>query len=349
MKTLETPEYTGEERERIVNYLLALKKRQIQAFLEANEVKKSGTKPSLRQRVEECLEDGTLAYPAIVQFLDTVAPWGKQHVYLFNGPTNSIDDWKNHAWLLGHLRQHRAAKYLNAHLPLILPASLKLSAIQHDSTRLRVTAVERREWWERNPDYDQQSKTDTGEQVALRAFIHHVDRGLIVFEWSLLANTAFLQITQLRGDAHYDEAKERFTILVQKWLDLTRFTQVNICPAIKRLHELEEAGTPEARSHGIDYCTLQGRRLSARSASSRDSVLGETVIDNAMSNVRNQGVGRNGNFYWLPGQNPGQAANPLVDEVHVVVVGNKGRINFTTPNTEGVVRHVLARIRALSA
>jgi hypothetical protein len=349
MKTLDSPEYTDEEREKIVNYLLALKKPQIQAFLEANDLPKSGTKHSLRERVEEALDDGTLTYSAIVECLDVVAPWGKQHVYLYTGPTTPIENWKNPTWLTNHLKQHKVGKYLNAHLPLILPSALKLSSIQHDVNRLRVTAVERRDWWERNPEYDQQAKTDEGEQVALRAFIHHVDRGLIAFEWNLVANTAFLQITQLHGDSRYEDARERFSVMVQKWLDITRFTPVNICPAIKRLHELEEAGTPEARSHGIDYSTLQGRRLSARSASSRDSVLGEPVIDNAMSNVRQQGVGRNGNFYWLSSHNPGHGGNPLTDEVHVVVVGNKGRINFPTPNTEEVVRHVLTRIRAHSA
>jgi hypothetical protein len=349
MKTLVPPEYTDEERERIVTYLLALKKSQIQAFLDASGLAKTGTKIKLRKQIENCLEDGSLTYPAIVEYLDTVIPWGKQHVFLYNGLTGPIDNWKNATWLAEHLKKHGVSKYLNARLPLILPPSLRLSSIQHSSTVLRVTAIERREWWERNPEYDKQEKTDAGQKIALRAFIHHVARGLIAFEWNLIANTAFLQISQLPSGYHYEEAAASLTTLVKNWLDLTRFTQVDIRPAIKRLHELEEASTPEARSHGIDYCTLEGRRLSARSASARDSVLGEPVIDNAMSSVRQQGVGRNGNFYWLPATGDSATSNHLEDEVHIVLMGDRFRINFAKPNTEEVVRHVLARVRALSA
>jgi hypothetical protein len=33
---------------------------------------------------------------------------------------------------------------------------------------------------------------------------------------------------------------------------------------IRKLHEIEKNGPAEARSHGIDYRSLQGRRVSAR-------------------------------------------------------------------------------------
>jgi hypothetical protein len=66
-----------------------------------------------------------------------------------------------------------------------------------------------------------------------------------------------------------------------------------------------------------------------------------------MDSVRKNGIGHLGNFYWLARKMKSDA-NPLSGEVHVIIVGAGSRINFTTPNTEDVVRYVLDRVRALS-
>ena len=41
------------------------------------------TKEDLRQRFQEALDEGNLTYERLVDFLDSVAPWGKQHVFLY--------------------------------------------------------------------------------------------------------------------------------------------------------------------------------------------------------------------------------------------------------------------------
>lgn len=76
----------------------------------------------------------------------------------------------------------------------------------------------------------------------------------------------------------------------------------------RKLHEIEGKGEAEARSHGIQYQSPGGRRDAAHSPSPRHSVLGEAFIDNAMDNVRKDGVGHLGNFYWLPRKKPGHVA-----------------------------------------
>jgi hypothetical protein len=118
---------------------------------------------------------------------------------------------------------------------------------------------------------------------------------------------------------------------------------VDLRPPIKKLHALEETGTGETRSHGINYRTLQGRRFEAKSASATDPLLGEASIDAALTVVRKSGIGHLGNFYWTPTNG---AAHTLDGDVHVIVVGYRNRINFPTPNDERTVRHVLSRIRS---
>jgi hypothetical protein len=247
------------------------------------------------------------------------------------------------------LKQHRLGKLFNSRLPLILPEKLTLSSVTHADGRLRVAAVQKREYTDRTPEHDDEKETESGERITLRAYMHHLTRTLAAFEWDLSANVAMLQITQLQMDGDYEKLAEQFFQLVSPWLDIKQFGAVDLRPVIRSLHEIEGKGKAEARSHGIHYRSLQGRRVSAHSPSPRDSVLGEPDIDDAMDKVRKGGVGHLGNFYWLAGSEPGPATNPLTGEVHVIIVGSKSRVNFPTPNAEDVVRYVLHRVRTLSS
>jgi len=338
--------FSEDEQSLIITDLLALKKKQIGEFLSAMGLPKSGTKEVLRGRIEDALDDGSLSLSQIVQFLDSVIPWGKQHVYLYKGPQSSIANWRKEEWVAQMLKKHRLGKYLNASLPLVLPDKMKVSSILHDPKRLRITAIKRRDWWERNSDYDDTTTTNEGNEVDLRAFEHRVTRSLVAFEWDLVANNAFLQISQLPRGVDYADVADEFFELIEKWLDRSMFSVIDLRPPITKLHALEETGAGETRSHGINYRTMQGRQFEGKSASPADPLLGEASIDAAMKAVRKAGVGHLGNFYWTPTNGSSAGVYSLDSEVHVIVVGFRNRVNFPTPNTEETVRYVLSRIRS---
>lgn len=348
IKLLDAPEYTAEERKALISFLLALRKSHVQDFLGGVNLRKSGTKPTLRERLQDALDEGDLTYEQIVEFLDSVAPWGKQHIFLYAGPRVDLKSWKDPNQVLQRLKQHRLGNLFNARLPLVLPDKLTLSSVTYFDGRLRVTAVQKREYAERTPEHDEGKETEDGERVTLKAYMHHVTRTLAVFEWDLDANVAMLQVTQLQRDGDYEKVAEDFFGLTSSWLDIKQFGKVDLRPAIGKLLEIEGNARAEARSHGYTIGSPRGRRVSAHSPSPRDSVRGEAFIDNAMDNVRKNGVGHLGNFYWLPSYNGGPVSNPLTGEVHVIIVGAKSRVNFRTPNAEEVVRYVLHRVRALS-
>jgi len=348
-KLLGPPDYSDEEQQALIDFVLALRKSHIQDFLKHVELPRSGTKEDLRERLQEALDGGDLTYERLVDFLDSVTPWGKQHVFLYDGPRSDVQEWKDPDHALRLLKQHRLGKLFNATLPLILPGKLTLSSITHADGKLRVTTVEKRDYAERTPQHDEERETASRERITLKAYVHHLTRTLAAFEWDLNANVATLQITQLQEDGDYEKIADEFSQLVKPWLDVKQFSKVDLRPVIRSLHEIEKSGRAEARSHGIDYRSPRGRRVSARSPSPRDSVFGEGFIDDAMDSVRKNGVGHLGNFYWLSRMKPGPAVNPLTGDVHVIIVGAKSRVNFPTPNTEDVVRYVLHRVRALSS
>ncbi len=278
MVDIDEQNYRADERDQIVKYLIALKKPLIAKFLEEHELPKSGTKSELRERVEDALENGNLQYSDLVSYIDSVAPWGKQHVFLYNGPEEDIQFWRDSSWVRRRLESVRAHHYLNRITPLILPIDLSVSSIQHSNERLRVIAVRRREHWERKPDQDQETFSADGHELILRAYERLVARGLVIFEWNLVSNTAMMQITQLPGGMRYHTVAQNISELVQDWIDLERFRLIDVSVAIARLHTLEEGDHAETRSHSIDYRTPGGRRLEGRSASRLDPLFGEWVI-----------------------------------------------------------------------
>ena len=77
---MKKPKFTEKEQAQIVTDLLVLKREQIHDFLVRNELPVSGGKKQDRGYVEEALQEGVISLTKLVEFLDEVIPWGKQHV-----------------------------------------------------------------------------------------------------------------------------------------------------------------------------------------------------------------------------------------------------------------------------
>ena len=327
---------------------MGLKLQHVRDFLSQMQLLKSGNKQELRERIEGALETGAITDDDLVRLLDSVAPWGKQHVILFNGPADPPAEWRTEAAVRAHLRRYKVDGLLNASIPLVLPTELELSSIDYQRDRLRILAVERRDYTDRIPDLDTTDHLSTGETIEFRAHRRSIERGLVIFEWNLVANTAMIQITELPSGSDYEAVRDRLAALLSLWLDISRFQSIEVHNSIKKLHQAEDRGSPEARSHGIDYALLSGRKFGARSPTASTSVVGDKTLDEAFRKLMARGVGHQGNFYWLPASENPSPGNGLDAEVHVIIVGNKGRVNFKTDNTEAAIRYVLTRVRALS-
>ena len=186
-------DYTKEECDRIIEYVGALRLDHIRNFLGKRNLPKWDSKAELLENIKKWVNDKTLHYIDLIELLDSVSPWGKQHVILYYGPTSDISNWRNINWVTSHLTKHNMGKYLNTRLPLILPEKLTLSSIEHTDSSLHVLAVMRRDYAERDQRYDgKDRKTEDGKTIKLRAYIIHVIRGLVVF-----AFVFFGQLSQL--------------------------------------------------------------------------------------------------------------------------------------------------------
>jgi hypothetical protein len=276
----------------ILDHLTALTNAEIRKFLRRHKVSGASAKAKdeLRTLVKEALDAGDITTESIVKFLDEVTPWGKQHLYLYKAPSSK--DWRSKPWVTRHLETHKLTDLLDALTDrIVLPEELELACITWNSHRLRVTAIRKRAGWVRNEEYDDtQKESDDGRPVWLKGYVFQVLRGITAFEWNLVSNEAFLQITQLPTGASYESVAEEFKNKVQPWLNLDQFKVVDLRPIVKKLHQMEEQGKGTVVSHALDYSRLGQRRISVRSTSSQVPLLGDNVIDGILKTVRKDGV-----------------------------------------------------------
>ncbi|MCD0460694.1 hypothetical protein [Roseiconus lacunae] len=332
------------EKELLVLELVALTTAQRVDFMAAQGLPISlSNKGEVRDRIETSLDDGDFDYTDLIGYLDEVVPSGKQHVYLFNGPSGSTKNtWQKQPWVKRHLKKHAPDVFalLSGGKHVGLPEELTPTSIEWTADRITLQLVRRREWFERDKQYDDQKETPAGEPVELRAFVHRVIRNLIVFEWDLKTNTAALRISQLAGGVRYENVKQEVAALLAPWLNLGTFALLDLHPAILNLMKLERSGKGITRSHDFEVLTSTGRAVSVRSNANDAPAVGDKATKAVFDSIPGTVTGNTGNFYWLP-----ERGNPLSEELRVVLVGDKDRINFTAPSNEKIIQRVLSDIR----
>lgn len=333
------PNWTPEEQDLLLKSVLNFTNPEIGSFLESHGLKKSGTKEDLRERIEQAIEAGTLIYTDLIDFLDAKAPWGKQHVFLYSGPLNEVQDWQDPDAVRRRLQRAQLGQLLDAETRVVLPERLTLTNIVADGEFFLVNAVSRRDGYFRRSELDFSSAEDDAV-IEYRAYERVTVRNTVRFEWDLVRNEAMLQITQLPSGHTYEAVRDEFAELIKEVLDLNRFATLNLRNAIRALQANEEAGGQETRLRAVDYETIGGRQVSGRSGGQAASLFGERVIDDAMRALRDAGEGRIGNFYWRA-----QQGTPLTQDVHVYVLANAARVNITVAHPEEVIRYVVGRVR----
>src|SRR5438552_3595876 len=79
------PTTFNEEQRALLTFLLALRLDRVREFLGRHGIARYGNRADLRERLKGNLHAGTITIVDLVDFLDEVEPWSKQHVFLYNG------------------------------------------------------------------------------------------------------------------------------------------------------------------------------------------------------------------------------------------------------------------------
>jgi hypothetical protein len=327
----------------LIDHLLALTTAELRGLRRRFGFASSQNKGELRDILSAAITNGTLTTAAIIEFLDQVTPWGKQHIFLYRGKSGTQKHWTNRRNVKNTLATHGLLDLLDKQVPLALPKALTLASIRSTSSVLRVTAIRRREGWVRDHDLVKYGKTPDGREVEYRGFVRQVLRGLVAFEWNLVANEAMLQISQLPSGSSYEGVAAEFATIVESWLRIKDFSLIDVRRANAELHKLERAKKAKTTSQYAGFDRVGSRRFTVRSTSNKVPLFGDKDIDDFLSKVEPESVPRIGGYFW-GADGKGKDSK----RTHFVIVGAKKRVNVMTPSSEERLRNVVTELRRLS-
>jgi hypothetical protein len=335
----------------LVSHVMALRKDFVQALLAEGQItsaERHQRKADLRSVLRRAIDDGRLTIERVVKFLDEHEPGGKQHVFLWRPKKTYNDAWKDTAAVRSRLRRRGATKdLLNASIPLLMPEELELSSIHIKDGVIDVVAIEARRYFERDDRYDDETTSEDGLPVELRAYVERVARSTVLLRWDVQHRHAAMHITQATSRGvprdHYDETAKRFGQVVSSWLDLSEFKPVNLHKAIHALQDRERRNAKAlTRSRRGRWETDDGSEVEAISASTDESLFADSRVAAAVNQVSDQDSGRSGNMYWL-----NTDENPLREPLHLVIVAGDSRVNFMQPSSPQAVTYVVEQLRSL--
>ena len=311
----------------LLDLLLAQKMEFTQEFLRARSLAFSGNKQRLRQRLTDYIDEQMLPIPDLVDLLNQIEGWGRQHVYLYRCLGTLADDWSNEAYATSQLKRAGVESLLNMQRTLLLPENPTITSIHWSPTRMRLIWIEARQWEQRLPDEDV-----VEDDLVWRAYRRHVTRGIVSFEWNFVNGNAMLMIEQLPRGFRYSESRDFFASDMEPLVSLDRFQPIQVSRAVKPIERSEPV-----RCRQIAYESPTGATAQFTSASRSKDVYQDDVFMDAAETLRNSTIGSNGNFYW-------QQSDRLSCELHCRIYGYDQRVGIFGQHREADVRHVLESI-----
>lgn len=285
----------------------------------------SGTKPELRERLEEHLEAQAVEPSDLVDLLDQVEGWGNQHIYLFKASDALLAVLSDQDAFRDKLRKAHLLRLLNKRVPLILPDEPTLSAIDWSEEQLRFIWVEKRTYRESRED---ESYEDDG--IEYHAYEVKHSRGLISFSSDLVSGLSELMIQRLPSGNNYLNEKDKYIKELSAVFDTTQLTLQKISRAIRKIDQASGI-----RKRSSQMATALGYQVTYTSRSRNDDVYNDPSIKKARKALGTGVVGRLGNYYW-----------PIHDHhIHVKLYAKDHRIGIFGECSEAEVKDVLSEIR----
>jgi hypothetical protein len=334
------------QRELLIEYLYTHKKIYLQNFFADKSLPYSYSKRVLKDKLSSYAQAGQQQLDDLINLLDKIEGWGRQHVYLYTAPSTLSAEWRQEEVVRRYLTRSGHEGLLNQKKTLILPDEPTLTSIEWTPDRVRFIWVEKRVWHDRDTTKDEtiitrREKSDfIREQIVLRAYRVRLSRGLITFDWDLNTNHAMMLIQRLPRGNQYVSTRDTFEKALTSIFAINTFEKARVSRSLRSIENCDET-----RRHHMTFQSTHNRGTIAVTSPHKkyDVFSHDSVIERARNALDIDATGLLGNFYWKP------VAGQLSCEVYTHIYGiddNDQRVGILAEHTEEDVRYVLSRIRA---
>jgi hypothetical protein len=257
-----------DEQKLLIEFCVAKKRDFIDAFLKEKSLRASGNKEELRQILSDYIRDGELSLDDLTEFLNKIEGWGNQHIFFYKATPGSFAVWRQPSRAKQLLARHHWDHLLNVKRPVMMPDRAELASIELSDSHLKFVWVEKRIWFQRLEDLDEERDGD----MLFKAFRMHLERRVTWFELNLLTGHAYLAIpnvaksnANLEGSLmtantpkkdHYDLLKEQFEIELDPVLTMSMFRPPRLSKAINSLR-----ASTEVKSRQSGSASLKGTKI----------------------------------------------------------------------------------------
>jgi hypothetical protein len=333
------------ERDLLLRHLEALRSDLIRELLRAQAVKPLGTtKAETLERALSAINQGEISWDALVAYLDSIEPFGKQHVMLYE-TDGELTDWTEES-VATIIADAGLENLWQVNQPIAAPDEMQLSSIGVTDGQLEVYAISRRSYLKRRNDLDNTGTVDNPD-IETIAYERVPVRGWVRMVVDLGSGRVSIHMSQLGRKADYQMLLEDFLRLIETWFPVGGLETIDLGKAVKSLHEAWENGEYEASPQKLQYESPDGIQSSLSSSTRKQAVLGQAIgLDEAAKKMKETGAGAGANLYFQSSSEGAPAAqNPIDDPVHVEIVVSDGRINFRRPVRAEDLDYVMRRIR----
>lgn len=331
----------------------------VHEFMRRHEVAgRSKNKPDLLDIIQKEIGKPGLTWDSLIEYLDEVELYQKQHVVLMRAVDDTEDQWDEQT-LKEATTQAGYGSLWGVSVRLAAPENLELASIKVDGDFFSVHAVGQRTYVHRNQDLER-GYTAPNPDSEIRVYETVRVRAWARLELDLKSGNALIRCTKMPTKSVQDSLVKAFDELISPWFPMLAFRVVDLAKAISTLHR-DEGNTPcEARVQEVGYRTVSGLQTVVKSSAGTSSISGHgAALDDAVKALRTNGTAARGVFHFLPPQTTGASAsgansngtpvNPLTHERRVALSAADGVVQFSKATPQPELEHALRRIRSLAS
>lgn len=335
-----------DERKVVYQSLEGLLLVQLRKFMRDHQIEGvSKNKDRVVELIKEAVADGFVTWIQLLDFINEQEFLKAQNALIYRA-SHENDPRLNPESILEAISVESQDDLVGANLPIAAPKELTLASIEVSEQTVVATAIGRRSFEIRRPQYESQL-TLPRPGLEARVFETVNVRAWVRLEFDAVAGTLQIRAVRLPKALLQRQLEDDFHQLIP-WFPLDAFPLLELADALKELHKAEQQDPHEARVQAIGYESASGLRSSVRGSTAEQSITGHGNLDQATAILRERGISDGANLYWLPPNKGGPPGNPLSNEVHTRIRAREGLVTFMARVDREELEHVLQRIRVLA-
>jgi hypothetical protein len=323
--------------ERILNLLESFRsKTQVQHFLQTKDVAHSGTWETVREKIEQALNSGSITEDELIALLEDIEEHGDQYIYVYDFNPSEAPRIRNRSGFVNLLTGQEQRQSLDRLAIVEKPSTQPtLVSAQYGQDRIKLKWVQKRFF--RQP----LDETIDGNIATVRYQIIDT-RAVDLVILDSAQRKAVLCIQKIEpGVRDYRSQRQELFARLGRFVDHQAFTPLDLVKLMKRMDDRTFKEIRRRRYRGLD---AEGQLIDVTSATEAKDIYDGGLYRTGRDHYGGAIASLNVNTYWIP------VPEKLDREIHTIFPYKQAvnAVVFTQRCTKQERDYVLSRIESIA-